>query len=136
VTSFDWSSPGIRRALIISAVIVAILAIFSTFVPRMMMIVGSGIVVLGLILTVYGYLTAIYIAFTEDDLHGWLFLMIPMYAAYYLVSRWDEMKSRLVMIVIGLVLLSVGSRMIESGLARSNPADPPQVHALAQGGEK
>ena len=60
----------------------------------------------GLLLCLYGYASAVYIAFTEDDLYGWLFLLFPFYAAYYVVSRWDEMRSRLIMVGVGLALLT------------------------------
>ena len=39
-----------------------------------------------------GMRPAVYIAFTEDDLYGWLCLLFPFYAAYYVVSRWDEIR--------------------------------------------
>jgi hypothetical protein len=71
------------------------------------------------LLCLYGYASGAYIAFTEDDLHGWLYLLFPFYAAYYLVSRWDEMSSRLVMVVLGLVLAGVGGRMLEGDVARA-----------------
>ena len=67
--------------------------------------VGVAIALPGLLLCLYGYASGVYIAFTEDDLYGWLYLLIPFYAAYYCVSRWDEMRSRLIMIVVGLILL-------------------------------
>jgi hypothetical protein len=40
---------------------------------------------------------------------------LPPYAAYYFVSRWDEMSSRLVMLVVGLALLAGGGRLLETG---------------------
>ena len=67
----------------------------------------------GLIVFLYGYGSGAYIAFTEDDLYGWLYLLFPPYAAYYFVSRWDEMSSRLVMLIVGLVLLAGGGRLLE-----------------------
>lgn len=123
----DWNAPGTRKALLLALGMVGALAIVALFVPRMMIIVGSILALAGLILTLYGYITAIYIAFTEDDLHGWLVLIFPFYAAYYLVSRWDEMKSRLIIILIGMALSAVGSWMIETGRARSRPADSDQA---------
>ena len=68
----------------------------------------------GLILFIYGYGSGAYVAFTEDDLYGWLYLMFPPYAAYYFVSRWDEMMSRFVMLIVGLALLAGGGRLLES----------------------
>ena len=78
----------------------------------------------GLLICLYGYATAIYIAFTEDDLHGWLCLLFPFYAAYYIVSRWDEMRSRVAMVVAGLTLLAVGGRFLESDRARAEGRTP------------
>ena len=76
----------------------------------------------GLILCLYGYASGAYIAFTEDDFHGWLYLLLPFYAAYYLVSRWDDMASRLIMIVTGLVLLAIGGRILEVVFTRAAAA--------------
>ena len=56
----------------------------------------------GLIIFLYGYGSGAYIAFTEDDLYGWLYLIFPPFAAYYFVSRWDEMSGRLAMLIVGL----------------------------------
>ena len=75
--------------------------------------VGRVVALAGLILFVYGYGSGAYIAFTEDDLYGWLYLLFPPYAAYYFVSRWDEMSSRLVMLIVGLALLAGGGRLLE-----------------------
>ena len=65
----------------------------SVLPPIVSKVVGGTLAIAGLILTFYGYATAVYIAFTEDSLYGMLFLLIPFYAMYYVFSRWDEMKS-------------------------------------------
>jgi hypothetical protein len=78
----------------------------------------------GLALCLYGYVTAVYIAFTEDDLYGWLFLLIPFYAAYYVVSRWDEMRSRLIMFGVGMTLLTIGGQFLEMDRVREKSETP------------
>jgi hypothetical protein len=83
-----------------------------------------------LILFAYGYASGAHIAFTEDDLYGWLYLIFPPFAAYYFVSRWDEMSSRLVMLIVGLAMLTGGGRMLEAARApdagaREGVAAPP-----------
>ena len=80
------------------AVVVAVLVCIAVVVPDTRMNVGRLVALVGLVLFVYGYGSGAYIAFTEDDLYGWLYLLFPPYAAYYFVSRWDEMRSRLVML--------------------------------------
>ena len=90
-----------------------VLVIVALFVPGTRINIGRAIALAGLILFVYGYASGAYIAFTEDDLYGWLYLLFPPYAAYYFVSRWDEMSSRLVMLIVGLALLSGGGALLE-----------------------
>jgi hypothetical protein len=108
-----------RRNLIILAAIVGVVALVATFVPGVRAPIGVALALPGVLLCLYGYASGAYIAFTEDDLHGWLYLLFPFYAAYYLVSRWDDMSSRLIMVVLGLVLAGIGGRMLEGEVVRA-----------------
>ena len=103
--------------LISLAVVAVVLGLLTVFLPTARKPVGAAIAIPGLLLCLYGYASGVYIAFTEDDLHGWLCLLFPFYAAYYIVSRWDDMRSRLVMVVAGLAMLAIGPRMLESDRA-------------------
>jgi hypothetical protein len=96
-----------------------IVIFLATFVPVARVPIGIALALPGVLLCLYGFASGAYIAFTEDDLHGWLYLLFPFYAAYYLVSRWDDMSSRLIMVVLGLVLAGVGGRMLEGEVARA-----------------
>ena len=106
------------------AAIAVVLALVAVLVPGVRKPVGIALALPGLLVCLYGYATAVYIAFTEDDLYGWLFLLFPFYAAYYIVTRWDEMRSRVVMIVIGLTLLAIGGRFLEADRARTEALTP------------
>jgi hypothetical protein len=106
------------------AVIAGFLAIVAVFVPAVRTPVGVALALPGLLLCLYGYLTGVYIAFTEDDLYGWLFLLIPCYAAYYIVSRWDDMYGRVIMVVAGLTLLAIGGRFLEVEHAKTEATTP------------
>ena len=101
---------GLAGALVVAALI-------AVFVPGARMNVGRAVALSGLIIFLYGYGSGAYIAFTEDDLYGWLYLIFPPFAAYYFVSRWDEMNSRLVMLIVGLTMLTGGGRMLEAARA-------------------
>jgi hypothetical protein len=114
-----FSLPVILISLAAVAVVLAFLAVF---VPSARWAVGMAIALPGLVLCLYGYATGVYVAFTEDDLYGWLFLIFPFFAAYYLVTRWEEMSSRVIMIVAGLVLLAIGGRMLEAEFVRAAEA--------------
>ena len=109
------ANPSVLIALAAIAVAVALLGYF---VPSAKRFAGVVLALPGLLLFLYGYATAVYIAFTEDDLYGWLFLLFPFYAAYYVVSRWDEMSGRLVMVGVGLTLLAIGGQFLEADRAR------------------
>ena len=116
------SKPSSTRiaVLIGFACVVAMLVVVAIVMPTARMNVGRLISLAGLVVFLYGYGSGCYIAFTEDDLYGWLYLIFPPYAAYYFVSRWDEMRSRLLMLVVGLALLSGGGRLLEKN---GPPAD-------------
>jgi len=117
-----------RATLIGLASVVLILVIIAIVVPGTRLNIGRVLALAGLIVFVYGYGSGAYIAFTEDDLYGWLYLLLPPYAAYYFVSRWDDMSSRLVMLVLGLALLAGGGRLLEM----EHP--PPDAAASARAG--
>jgi hypothetical protein len=108
------------KSLIGLACVVFVLVVIAVFVPGARLNIGRAIALVGLIVFFYGYGSGAYIAFTEDDLYGWLYLLFPPYAAYYYVSRWDEMKSRLVMLILGLAMLAGGGRLLE--MERPPPA--------------
>jgi hypothetical protein len=100
--------------------VVFVLVLIAVFVPGARLNIGRAIALAGLILFFYGYGSGAYIAFTEDDLYGWLYLLFPPYAAYYYISRWDEMNSRLVMLILGLAMLAGGGHLLE--MERPPPA--------------
>jgi hypothetical protein len=99
------------------AVIAALLAVAS-FVPGGTMIAGIVVTVPGILLILYGFFTGAYIAYTEDFLYAFLYVVFPIYTAYYIVSRWDDMQSRVAFIVAGVVLATVGVWILEAGLAQ------------------
>jgi hypothetical protein len=116
--------PASRRVILISlAGIIVVLALSAVFIPGARMVIGLVLASSGLLLCLYGYASGAYIAFTEDDLYGWLYLLFPFYTAYYFISRWDEMRSRLVMVVAGLALLVAGGRLLEADRAQAVSVD-------------
>jgi DNA-directed RNA polymerase subunit RPC12/RpoP len=106
-----------RTILIGLAGALAVAALIAVFVPGARMNVGRAVALSGLIIFLYGYGSGAYIAFTEDDLYGWLYLIFPPFAAYYFVSRWDEMSNRMVMLFVGLAMLAGGGRLLETARA-------------------
>jgi hypothetical protein len=116
------SAVSLPAILIGLAVVAVVVALVGFIVPGVRKSAGVTLALPGLLLCIYGYATGAYIAFTEDDLYGWLYLLFPFYAAYYIVSRWDEMRSRLIMVGAGLALLAVGGQFLEADRAREEKA--------------
>ena len=52
---------------------------------------GCILVAIGGVLVPLGFLAGAYGAFSEDLLYGFLYLAIPLYAGYYLVTRWEDL---------------------------------------------
>ena len=60
------------------------------FAPQGTLIAGSTLMVVGSVMVLAGYGVGAYAAFGEDFLYGFLYLVIPLYTAYYLVTRWED----------------------------------------------
>ena len=66
-------------------------AAIAWFAPGGMTIVGSLLMALGSAMVLLGYAVGAYGAFCEEFLYGLLYLLVPLYTAYYLVTRWDDL---------------------------------------------
>ncbi|MFO0953199.1 MAG: hypothetical protein U0835_19000 [Isosphaeraceae bacterium] len=67
------------------------------------------------------------------------FVVFWPYAAYYFVSRWDDMKPQLAAVLTGLVLLTAGEKTLEYAHWRggdgSTEPRPPGLRNPAEGRE-
>jgi hypothetical protein len=115
-----WRWP-IRLALGAVAVLVGV----ALLVPGGTMMAGIALAVVGLLVIAVGYAIAAYAAFKEDALHGWLFLAIPLYAGYYIVSRWDVMWPWFGTMAAGVAVLVVAGWVLGIGLERAGPPEKP-----------
>lgn len=104
----------IRRVLVGIAISGVVLGIIAATVNHGTFYVGASLVGLGLLIIFAGYALGVYIAYTEDLLHAALFLTIPIYTGYYIVTNWDEMWRSFALMVVGGILLSIGATILES----------------------
>jgi len=73
---------------------------------------GIGLMVFGyVIMTIYG-IRMIVAAFMEDVMCGVLWLVVPLYGFYYLITRWSRMSGFFMMQMLGLVFVGVGLGMV------------------------
>lgn len=53
-----------------------------------------------------------YGAFSEDVLYGLLYITIPLYTAYYLVTRWEDLWIWITCATVGVGLVLIGTEMV------------------------
>jgi hypothetical protein len=78
-------------------------------------VLGGIIVTVGMILALGGFFVGAYAAFQEDFVYGGLYVLLPPFTAWYIVSRFDELKAVALAIALGLGLSLVGGWVLEYG---------------------
>ena len=93
----------------IALVAIALLA------PNGVLIAACALMALGCVLILVGYAVGAYGAFSEDFLYGFLYLVIPLYTAYYMVTRFDDLWVWLACMTLGVGLVLFGIEMARWG---------------------
>ena len=74
-----------------SVALVPVLTAIAFLAPNGTWLVGCILISIGGILVPVAYFAGAYGAFNEDVLYGLLYITIPLYTAYYLVARWEDL---------------------------------------------
>ena len=98
--------------LISAAIALGLIMAIATLVPGGTSFVGIVLVVLSLILGPVGGLGALYRVFSEEVLCGLLFLFLPFYDVYYIVTRWDDMWPWVTCVAASVGFLVMGVRLL------------------------
>ena len=113
--------------------VVAALAAVALFLPNGTLIAACVLMALGTVMVLVGFGAGAYGAFQEDFIYGFLYMVIPLYAAYYIVSRWDDLWIWLICMTMGVGIALLGIEMArwsgavpshQARLRRSLPAAP------------
>jgi hypothetical protein len=105
-SAWKWLIRGMI-ALVVGLVGVAL------FAPKGVILAGCSVVLLGMLMVVVGYGAGAYGAFCEDSLYGMLYLIFPLYAGYYLVTRWDDLWPWFTCSTSGVVLVMIGTGLLQ-----------------------
>ena len=105
---FPWRTWLVRGG-VAAALVIAGIALFA---PRGVLIAGCVLMVLGSAMVLVGFGAGAYGAFCEDFLYGVLYLAIPLYTAYYLVTRWDDLWVWFACSTAGVALVLLGTEMV------------------------
>jgi hypothetical protein len=106
--AFPWLTALIWTAI----VLVVVLVLIALLAPQGTLIAGSVLMVLGSVLILVGYSAGAYGAFCEDFLYGFLYLVIPLYTAYYMATRWEDLWVWLSCATLGVGLILIGVEVV------------------------
>jgi hypothetical protein len=95
-----------------TAVAVLALAAVALVAPNGTVIAGCAVIVIGSVMLMTGYFVGAYGAFREDSLYGFLYVVIPLYTAYYLVTRWDDLWVWCACSTVGVGLILLGTEIV------------------------
>jgi hypothetical protein len=94
---------------------VVALAAILVFVPNGSLIAGCALMALGSAMVLAGFAVGAYAAFCEDFLYGFLYLLIPLYTAYYMITRWDDLWVWFACSTAGVALVWLGTELARWG---------------------
>jgi hypothetical protein len=102
------------RSWLIGCGVVFVLALATVYLlaPQGPLIAGAVVIAIGSAMLMTGFLVGAYAAFGEDFLYGFLYLVIPLYTAYYLLTRWDDMWVWCACSTVGVGLILLGTEMV------------------------
>jgi hypothetical protein len=104
----------------IPSILGAGLVLTALIAPNGTLIVACILAAIGALLVLAGYLVGLWAAFREDSLYGFLYLVIPLYTAYYIVTRWDDMRPFFIAMTVGVGLVVIAGLIAESKLGRES----------------
>jgi hypothetical protein len=94
---------------------VVALAAILIFVPNGSLIAGCALMAVGSAMVLAGFAVGAYAAFCEDFLYGFLYLLIPLYTAYYMITRWDDLWFWFACSTAGVALVWLGTELARWG---------------------
>ncbi|GAB5406109.1 MAG: hypothetical protein Aurels2KO_43400 [Aureliella sp.] len=103
-SSDDWQSwlTEPRQLAILMAIVAGVSFILSA-IPFFGIFVFFVILVLYFVVSMVGGIWLIVVAFQEDAVQGLLYLFLPFYALFYLITRWDTCRAPFMLCIVSLV---------------------------------
>ena len=109
-------APGFAwRVWLVRAGAAAVLALVGTalLAPRGTLIAGCVLLAFGSFLVVLAYGAGAYGAFREDFVYGVLYLAVPLYTGYYLLTRWEDLWPWFAASTVGVALVMLGGALVQ-----------------------
>ena len=112
VRSSESDFPWLTWLIWGSVALVLILTAIAFLAPHGTWLVGCILMAIGGMLVPVAYFAGAYGAFSEDVLYGLLYIMFPLYTAYYLVTRWEDLWIWITCATVGVGLVLIGTEMV------------------------
>ncbi len=93
-------------------VLVVVLALIALLLPQGTLIAGCVLMGIGSVMILVGFSAGAYGAFCEDFIYGVLYLVIPLYTAYYMATRWEDLWGWLICSTAGVGLILIGIEVV------------------------
>lgn len=113
-----------RMSLIAAPLVfLAALGLAAALVPNGTLIAACVLAGLGGLLVLVGYAVGLWAAFREDSLYGFAYFFFPLYTAYYILTRFEDLWPWFLAMTVGVVLIAAGGMIATSKLRdRAEPA--------------
>jgi len=95
-----------------SVALVLMLNAIAFLAPNGTWLVGCILMAIGGMLVPVAYFAGAYGAFSEDVLYGLLYITIPLYTAYYFVTRWEDLWVWITCATVGVGLVLIGTERV------------------------
>jgi hypothetical protein len=107
-----------HRAALIGAplLFLAALGLIAAIVKNGTLIAACVLAGLGALLILIGYTVGLWAAFREDSLYGFFYFVFPLYTAYYILTRFEDLWPWFLAMTVGAGLVTVGATIAESKL--------------------
>jgi hypothetical protein len=99
----------------IAVVLAIIIAATAQFAPNGLLIAACAVIIIGCIMILVGFAVGAYGAFSEEFVYGFFYLVLPLYTAYYIVTRWYDLWVWFLCMTLGVGLILLGIEMARWG---------------------
>jgi hypothetical protein len=96
---------------VVGVVAVALITV-AVLAPQGTLIAGIVLLGLGSVMVLVGYFAGAYGAFCEDFIYGVFYLVVPLYTAYYIVTRWEDLWVWAACSTAGVGLILLGTEVV------------------------
>lgn len=136
--SLSQGLPAWMYFLALTALSAFVITMFMIPREKAFLISGYSLWGFAMLMEFYYYVRQVMVAFSESTACGLMFVLLPVYPLYYLITRWDKIGTFFllqlgftIVIFFGMVMVALAPMMKKDKEASYNPSWPTQPHYVA-----